>query len=126
MKRVGIIALVMLALGAGATSARAGVKWPARCHNFKCVNAHLNALHQQALKANRVALVNYLYQCAIVFPQSLDSSDYFFLTPSGATPDVWALGDGCNTDPASARRSTTSTASKRVEGVRPLAFYVMP
>jgi hypothetical protein len=46
------------------------------------------------VKANRIALVNYLYKCGIVFPQSLDSSEYFFLTPSGSTPDVLALGDG--------------------------------
>jgi len=56
MKRVGIIALVALTLGTGATAAQASATWPAHCHNFKCVNAHLNALHQQALKANRVAL----------------------------------------------------------------------
>jgi hypothetical protein len=121
MKRVGIIALVMLALGAGATTAEASVKWPAHCHNFKCVNTHLNALHQQALRPNRVTLVNYLYKCGIVFPQSLDSSDYFFLTPSGATPDVWALGDGCDTEPAATPRSTTH-ASTRVPGVTPLAL----
>jgi hypothetical protein len=78
MKRVGIIVLVTLALGAGATAAQASARWPARCHNFKCVNTHLNALHQQALKANRVALVNYLYKCGIVFPQSLDSSEVLF------------------------------------------------
>jgi hypothetical protein len=126
MKRVGIIALVTLALGAGATSAQASARWPAQCHNFKCVNQHLNTLHQQALKANRVALVNYLYTCGIEFPQSLDSGEYFFLTPSGSTPDVWALGDGCNTDPASARRSTTHAAARRVEGMTPLAFYATP
>lgn len=126
MKRVGIVALVMLALGAGATGAQASVKWPAHCHNLTCVNKHLNALHQQALKANRVALVNYLFKCGVEFPQSLDSSEYFFLTPSGSTPDVWALGDGCNTDPASVRRSTTHAASRRVEGMTPLAFYAIP
>ena len=124
MKRVGIIALVMLALGAGAATAQASTRWPAHCHNFKCVNKHLNALHQQALKASRVALVNYLYTCAIVFPQSLDGSDYFFLTPSGSTPDVWALGDGCSTEPASAQRSTAHTSSTGMPGFRPLAFFV--
>ena len=111
MKRVGIIALVALALGTGATAVQASVKWPAHCHTFKCVNSHLNALHQQALKANRVSFVNYLFKCGTEFPESLDSSGFFFLTPSGSTPDVWALGDGCNTDPASARRS------------RPLTFF---
>lgn len=119
MKRVGIIALVALALGAGATTAQASATWPARCHNFKCVNSHLNALHQQALKANRVALVNYLFKCGVEFPESLDSSGYFFLTPSGSTPDVWALGDGCNTEPASAGR----TATKHARGMTPLAFF---
>ncbi len=121
MKRVGIIALVTLALGAGSTTAQASVKWPAHCQNFKCVNKHLNALHQQALKANRVTFVNYLYTCGIEFPQSLDSSGYFFLTLSGSTPDVWALGDGCDTEPASARRSASQT-STRVPGTRPLAL----
>ena len=120
MKRVGIIVLVAVALGAGATAAQASAKWPARCHNFKCVNTHLNALHQQALKANRVALVNYLYTCGIVFPQSLDSSEYFFLTPSCSTPDVWALGDGCDTEPAATPRSTAHS-STRVPGFTPLA-----
>jgi hypothetical protein len=121
MKRVGIIVLVTLALGAGATAAQASAKWPAHCRNFKCVNTHLNALHQQALKAGRVALVNYLYQCGIVFPQSLDSSGYFFLTPPGTTPDVWALGDGCDTEPAATPRSTAHT-STRVPGITPLAL----
>src|SRR6476661_6316474 len=109
MKRVGIIALAMLALGAGATNANASVTWPAHCHNFKCVNTHLNALHQQAPKPSRVSFVNYLFRCGVEFPQSLDSSGFFFLTPPASTPDVWALGDGCNTDPASARRSTPLT-----------------
>jgi hypothetical protein len=126
MKRVGIIALVMLALGTGATAAQASATWPAHCRNFKCVNAHLNALHQQALKANRVALVNYLHTCGVEFPQTLDSSDYFFLTPSGSTPDVWTLGDGCNTEPAGARGAATHAASRRVEGMTPLAAYAMP
>jgi hypothetical protein len=121
MKRMGIITLVTLALGAGAPSAQASAKWPAHCQNFTCVNKHLNALHQQALKANRVALVNYLYKCAIVFPQSLDSSDYFFLTSSGSSPDVWALGDGCDTAPAGARRSA-GQPSTRLPGVTPLAL----
>jgi hypothetical protein len=85
------------------------------------VNTHLNAPNQQALKANRVALVNYLYKCGIVFPQSLDSSEYFFLAPSGSTPDVWALGDGCDTEPAATPRSTAHT-STRVPGVTPLAL----
>ena len=111
MKRVGIIALVMLALATGATTAQASARWPAQCRNFKCVNAHLNSLHQQALRANRVALVNYLYKCGIEFPQSLDGSGFFFLTPSGSTPDVWALGDGCNTDPAGAQAATTHGSS---------------
>ena len=122
MKRVGIIALVALALGTGATAAHASVKWPAPCQNFACVNKHLNALHQQALKANRVALVNYLYKCGVEFPQTLDSSEYFLLTPSGSTPDVWALGDGCNTDPASVQRAAT----RRVRGTTPLAFFATP
>jgi hypothetical protein len=115
MKRVGIIALVVLALGAGATAAQASVTWPAHCHNFKCVNTHLNALHQQALKPNRVALVNYLFQCGAEFPESLDSSEFFFLTPSGSAPDVWALGDACNTDPAAVQHAAR-------KGM-PLAFY---
>ncbi|HET7171893.1 MAG TPA: hypothetical protein VFI18_09685 [Gaiellales bacterium] len=121
MKRVGIIALVMLALGAGAATAQASVRWPARCHNFKCVNTHLNALHQQALKTSRVAFVNYLYKCGIEFPESLDGSGFFFLTPAGSTPDVWALGDGCDTEPAGARRST-GQPSTRLPGVTPLAL----
>ena len=121
MKRVGIIAIVALALGAGAETAQASVKWPAHCQNLACVNKHLNALHQQALKTNRVALVNYLFQCGVEFPQSLDSSDYFFLTPSGSTPDVWALGDGCDTEPAATLRSTAHT-STRVPGITPLAL----
>ena len=123
MKRVGIIALVMLALGAGAATAQASTGWPAHCHNFKCVNKHLNALHQQALKANRVALVNYLYTCAIVFPQSLDDGDYFFLTPSGSTPDVWALGDGCSTEPASTGHAAMHAAAHRIPGATPLAVF---
>jgi hypothetical protein len=121
MKRVGTIVLVTLALGAGATAAQASAKWPARCHNLKCVNTHLNALHQQSLKASRVAFVNYLYKCGVEFPESIDSSGFFFLTPSGSTPDVWALGDGCDTEPAASRRASAHFATP-VRGATPLAL----
>lgn len=53
--------VVILALGAAfafaaAGTAQASVGWPAKCSNFKCVNAHLNQLHKQAasLKARVV------------------------------------------------------------------------
>ena len=64
-------------------------------------------------------LVNYLFKCGTEFPESLDSSGFFFVTPSGSTPDVWALGDGCNADSA----STPHAATGRVPGLRPLGFF---
>jgi hypothetical protein len=54
--------IVVVALGAAFAlastgSAQASVGWPAKCSNFKCVNAHLNQLHKQAaaLKARVVS-----------------------------------------------------------------------
>jgi hypothetical protein len=107
MKRVGMTAVVALALavGAGATTATASATWPAHCHNFKCVNQHLNALHQQALSGKKKSFVTYLFNCAGEFPESVDvSTGDFFLTASGDTPDVWALSDLCNNAPAAPTR----------------------
>jgi len=48
MKKL-LIAVLVLGLLAGSAGA---VGWPASCHTFRCVNAHLNALHRvQSLSA---------------------------------------------------------------------------
>jgi hypothetical protein len=112
VRKAVLLGAMLVALGVGASTANAAtVRWPAHCSNFKCVNKHLNQLHAQflALKAwkqstkvqHAVSIGSYLFTCGVEFPESLDlSTGDFFPTPTGNTPDVWALGDGCNTSPA--------------------------
>jgi hypothetical protein len=100
---------VVLATGAGTASAT--VTWPAKCTNWTCVNAHLNALHavdqaqavtnkNQNLKLKRVLpLFTYLDTCLGEFPATVDSTSLAMAkTTPGGTPDMWLLGDSCNVD----------------------------
>jgi hypothetical protein len=58
MKRLLIAGLAAGALLAGAASADAATTWPAKCTTMKCVNAHMNALHEtqvaQAAKIKQI------------------------------------------------------------------------
>src|SRR4029078_7465716 len=76
------------------------VKWPARCSNFKCVNAHLNALHAAQKKTQ--ANLNGFLNCIGLAPMtesshsqgddgvtSLFALDY---TASGDSIDAWVVG----------------------------------
>jgi hypothetical protein len=70
----------------------ASTRWPARCSNFKCVNAHLNAVHTSLKKFQ--ANVNGFFNCLDAFPIT-EYSD--FLSDDGITPraglDFTASGD---------------------------------
>ena len=52
MRRFIMVTLVIAAFAVVSTAgtANASTKWPARCSNFKCVNAHLNAVHTSLKK----------------------------------------------------------------------------
>jgi hypothetical protein len=102
MRRLVVVALLVSAfiVIASAGTANASVKWPARCSNFKCVNAHLNALHAAQKKTQ--ANLNGFFNCIGLAPMSEYSSyladdgvtslvalDY---TASGDSIDAWVVG----------------------------------
>src|SRR6476660_6316888 len=54
VRRILVLALIVgAALLSTAGTSQAAARWPARCSNFKCVNAHLNALHTQNVAAKK-------------------------------------------------------------------------
>ena len=102
MRKLILTALLIGALlvVASAGTASASVKWPARCTNFKCVNAHLNALHTSQKKAT--ANFNGFLNCLDLWDvtqygnfllddgvTSVTGLDY---TGSGDSIDTWMLG----------------------------------
>jgi hypothetical protein len=102
MRRLVVVALLVSAFMviASAGRANASVKWPARCSNFKCVNAHLNALHaaQKKTQANLNGFLNciglapmteYSHYQADDGVTSLFALDY---TASGDSIDAWVVG----------------------------------
>ena len=102
MRRLVVVALLVSAFMviASAGTANASVRWPARCSNFKCVNAHLNALH--TAQKNTQANLNGFLNCIGLAPMSeysnyladdgvtsLNAMDY---TASGDSIDAWIIG----------------------------------
>ena len=94
MRRFIMVTLVIAAFAVVSTAgtANASTKWPARCSNFKCVNAHLNAVHTTLKKFQ--ANVNGFFNCLDAFPITEYSN---FLSDDGTTPraglDITASGD---------------------------------
>jgi len=102
MRRLVVVALLASAflVIASAGSANAAARWPARCSNFKCVNAHLNALHaaQKKTQANLNSFLgciglapmteyfNYLADDGVTSRSALD------YTASGDSIDAWVVG----------------------------------
>jgi hypothetical protein len=78
-----MVTLVIAAFAVVSTAgtALASTKWPARCSNFKCVNAHLNAVHTTLKKFQ--ANVNGFFNCLDAFPITEYSN---FLSDDGITP----------------------------------------
>ena len=68
MRRFIMVTLVIAAFAVVSTAgtANASTRWPARCSNFKCVNAHLNAVHTSLKKFE--ANVNGFFNCLDAFP----------------------------------------------------------
>jgi hypothetical protein len=102
MRRLVVVALLASAflVIASAGTANASVRWPARCSNFKCVNAHLNALH--AAQKKTAANLNTFLGCIGLAPMTeytgyratdgvstLNAMDY---TASGDSIDAWIIG----------------------------------
>ncbi len=102
MRRFIMVTLVIAAFAVVSTAgtANASTKWPARCSNFKCVNAHLNQIHAQQKKA--AANFSGFLSCLDTWPitgysgyladdgvTSITALDY---TASGDTIDTWVLG----------------------------------
>jgi hypothetical protein len=126
--RIGMIAVIAsTTLGvAGAATAQAGPHWPAACKTFRCVNAHLNALHTQTLALQAIdkrqnKTINQLisfdnsvgsaFDCFAEYPVSVDPSTYLFVTAAGNTPAAWTLADSCDTSPATKTRAPFGGAS---------------
>lgn len=97
MRRILVIALIVgAALLSTAGTSQARTRWPARCSNFKCVNAHLNALHKSV--QNITGFLN----CFRIEPTTeygdfllddgVTSTTGLDFTASGDSVDFWMLG----------------------------------
>ena len=101
MRRTLVIALIVgAALLSTAGTSQAAARWPARCSNFKCVNAHLNALHKSVQKVN--SNLNGFLSC-LVFGSVTEYGNFLSddgvtsrtgldATATGDSIDVWLLG----------------------------------
>jgi hypothetical protein len=122
MRKLVVIGVVSLALVGGvAGTANSAVRWPARCHTFTCVNAHMNQLRSQFIAFKRStnafkSSTNYLLNCEADIPltqygDSAGTYGYEFsndgvstifttaldVTTSGDDVDAWFVVDTCNT-----------------------------
>jgi hypothetical protein len=96
LRRILIIGLVSAAVFLGTAGTSQAATWPAKCHNFKCVNAHLNTLHKQ------VKNVQGFLNCFTVAPATeygdfllddgVTSTTGLDFTGTGDTIDFWLLG----------------------------------
>ena len=119
VRRTLVIAVIVAAaLSMSASSAQASTRWPARCTSWKCVNAHMNALHTQqtALKKglNSLSWVNPCLTTIIPMTQfggylsdngaggSFDTTAFDY-TLSGDVADFWLLAVDPSCAPATAR-----------------------
>jgi hypothetical protein len=108
MQRRLVVAIVVLAIAALAASskAEASVTWPARCTNFKCVNAHLNALHTKDVALSKgLNALSWVNPCLDNIAPITQFTGYFAddgaggtitttaldYTASGDVPDYWLL-----------------------------------
>lgn len=134
MRRVIIVAAIaMAALLSMAAPSHASTSWPAKCHNFKCVNAHLNALHK-AVKAQTANLKGFeanfegFINCLTIDPYTqypnfladdgVTSISGLDFTASGDTVDVWSV----EIPPGTCGTGTTA-ASVRAPTAVPLARF---
>jgi hypothetical protein len=96
VRRILVIALIVGAALLSTAGTSQAARWPARCSNFKCVNAHLNALHKSVRNINgflgcldikpATAYTNFLSDDSVTSRTGLD------FTASGDTIDFWLLG----------------------------------
>jgi hypothetical protein len=92
MRRFIMVTLVIAAFAVVSTAgtANASTRWPARCSNFKCVNAHLNAVHTSLKKFE--ANVNGFFNCLDAFPVT-QYSDFSNGVTTRTGLDITASGD---------------------------------
>jgi hypothetical protein len=101
VRRILVLALIVgAALLSTAGTSQAATRWPARCSNFKCVNAHLNALHTAQKKT--AANLNGFLGCVVLGPitqyanflsdDGVTSRTGLDATATGDPIDVWLLG----------------------------------
>jgi len=109
VRRILVIALIVgAALLSTAGTSQAAARWPARCSNFKCVNAHLNALHSYDLTVKKqLANLSWVNRCintsfpVTQYPSYLydDGFGGYFdtsgldYTGSGDSIDYWVLAN---------------------------------
>ena len=122
MRKLVMVAVVSLAVAGGvAGTADSAVTWPARCHTFRCVNAHMNQLHSQlvafkrstnAFKSSTNAFLNCVdevplsqygdFEGTFGYEFSNDGVSTIFtsaldVTTSGDDVGAWFIIDACNT-----------------------------
>jgi hypothetical protein len=87
-----IAAIVAAALVISAGSAQASTKWPARCGSWKCVNAHLNALHtQQTALKKGLSNLSWVNPCLDNIIPMTDFNGYLFDDGAGGSFDTTAF-----------------------------------
>jgi hypothetical protein len=128
MRRLVVVALLASAflVIASAGTANASVKWPARCTNFKCVNAHLNQIHSAQKKA--AANFNGFLNCLDTWPitgyggyladDGVTSTTAIDYTSSGDTIDTWVLG----IDGGVCGAPTVAAVTPHVKAAAPVPF----
>jgi hypothetical protein len=115
VRRILVIALIVgAALLSTAGTSQAAARWPARCSNFKCVNAHLNALHKS------VQSINSFLNCFRITPTTeygnflsddgVNSTTGLDFTATGDSIDFWMLG----INPGTCGTPTTAIKSGKI------------
>lgn len=100
-----VLAVVVAGSVVAASSAQAATRWPAKCKNMKCVNAHLNNLHAQSVKLkNRVAndettlIDSAVCEGDALVNETLNEADNETLITGEVGPIASKVGIDCSTD----------------------------
>lgn len=112
MRKTIAILVASFALTVGASTASAAT-WPAHCHSFRCVNAHLNAVNTRLNQQRSIVLdheqrignLESVIGCLFDFPMTVAGDGSLHLTVTGNFPTAWLVYDQCNTAPAAATKT---------------------
>jgi hypothetical protein len=132
VRRTLVIAVIVAAaLVMTASSAQASTRWPARCSSWKCVNAHLNALHtQQAAVKKGLSKLSWVNPCLQNVIPMTDFNGYLFDDGAGGAFDTTAFDYTQSGDVADFWMLTVEPACAPATAPRPVlgrhTFHVLP